>query len=114
MELSITSMQQIFAILSTATTSRLHLNKILSWLSESLITKPWASFLNKKFKGADTKSQVDGDGDFDEEFFVEEIRKYPCIWDTKCRSYIGGTKKQNAWSQLCQLFNKEGRLMFSI
>ena len=46
----------------------------------------------------------------DEDFFVEEIRKYPCIWDTKCRDYSCGTKKQNASSQLCRLFKTEGSL----
>ena len=66
------------------------------------------------FKGADTNNEVDGDNYFDEEFFIEQIRKYLCIWDTKCRGYKNGIKKQNSWSQLCQLFNKENRLIFTI
>ena len=75
---------------------------------------PGPVFSTETFKGADTNNEVDSDNDFDEEFFVEEIRKYPCIWDTKCRGYKDGTKKQNAWSQLCRLFNQEGRLIFII
>ena len=75
---------------------------------------PGPVFSTETFKGADTNSEVDGDNDFDEEFFVEEIRKYRCIWDTKCRCFKDGTKKQNAWSQLCGLINKEGTLIFII
>ena len=80
------------------------------WNPESPSPRP--VFLTKTFRGADTNSEVDGDSDFDEEFFLEEIRKYPCIWDTKCKSYKDGIKKKNAWSQLCKLFNKEGWLVF--
>ena len=75
---------------------------------------PGSVFSKETSRGTDTNSDVDRDNDFDEEFFIEEIRKYPCIWDTKRRSCKGGTKKQNAWSQLCRLFNKEGRLMLKI
>ena len=52
-------------------------------------------FFQQKHSKEQTQT-VDGDNDFDEEFFVEKIRKYPCIWDAKC----GGYKEQNAWSQL--------------
>ena len=75
---------------------------------------PGQVFSTEAFKGADTNSEVDRDNDFDEEFFLDEIRKYPCRWDTKCRGYKDGTKKQIAWPQLCRLFNEEGRLMFMI
>ena len=71
-------------------------------------------FSTETFKGADTNSEGDGDNDFDEEFFAQEIRKYPGIWDTMCRGYKDGTKKQNAWSQLCRLFSMEDRLIFII
>ena len=30
----------------------------------------------------------------DEDFFVEEIRKYPCIWDTKCRDTVVAPKSR--------------------
>ena len=114
MELSSTNTQQILQFLqlqqqagSISTTHSLGYDN-----SESPSSGP--VFSTETFKGADTNNEVDSDNDFDEEFFVEEIRKYPCIWDTKCRGYKDGTKKQNAWSQLCRLFNKEGRLIFII
>ena len=114
MELSSTNTQQILQFLqlqqqagSISTTNSLGYQN-----SES--PSPGPVFSTETFKGADTNNEVDSDNDFDEEFFVEEIRKYPCIWDTKCRGYKDGTKKQNAWSQLCRLFNKEGRLIFII
>ena len=98
MELSSTNTQQILQLLQQAgsipTTNSLGYDN-----SESPSSGP--VFSTETFKGADTNNEVDHDNDFDEEFFVEEIRKYPCIWDTKCRSYKDGTKKQNAWSQLC-------------
>ena len=114
MELSNTNTQQILQFLqllqqagSISTTHSLGYDN-----SESSSSGPVLS--TETFKEADTNNEVDSDNDFDEEFFVEEIRKYPCIWDTKCRGYKDGTKKQNAWSQLCRLFNKEGRLIFII
>ena len=42
-------------------------------------------FPTETFQGADINSEVDGDNDYDEEFFIEKIRKHPCIWDTKCK-----------------------------
>ena len=39
---------------------------------------PGQDFSTEAFKGADTNSEVDRDNDFDEEFFLDEIRKYPC------------------------------------
>ena len=39
---------------------------------------PGQVFSTEAFKGADTNSEVDRDNDFDEEFFLDEIRKYPC------------------------------------
>ena len=115
MELSSTDTQQILQYL------QLHKQQAGFVSSTTLIgcqnpesPTPGPVFSKQTFRGADTNSDVDSDNDFDEEFFVEEIRKYPCIWDTKCRSYKGGTKKQNAWSQFFQLFNKEGRLLLKI
>ena len=97
MELSSANTQQIlqFLQLQQQTGSISTTNSLGYQISES--PSPGAVFSTEKFKGADTNNEVDGDNDFDEEFFVEEIRKYPCIWDTKCRDcYKDGTKKQNA------------------
>lgn len=52
-------------------------------------------------------SELDVREFYDEEL-VEEIRKYSCIWDTKCRAYKDSIKKQKAWSELAILFGKEG------
>ena len=49
------------------------------------------------------------DGVLNEELLVEEIRKYECIWNTRCRGYKDSTKKNNAWSELASLFGKEGK-----
>ena len=114
MELSSTNTQQILQFLqlqqqagSISTANSLGYDN-----SESPSSGP--VFSTETFKRADTNNEVNSDKDFGEEFFIEEIRKYPCIWDTKCMGYRDGTKKQNAWSQLCRLFNKEGRLIFII
>ena len=42
-------------------------------------SSPGSVFSTETFRGADTNSEVGGDNDFDEKFFKEEIRKYPCI-----------------------------------
>ena len=47
--------------------------------------------------------------DFEKELFLEEIRKYRCLWDTNSEGYKSRPIKQNAWSKLSQLFNKDGK-----
>ena len=85
MELSSTNTQQILQFLqlqqqagSISTTNSLGYENFES-------PSPGPVFSTETFKGADTNSEADGDNDFDEEFFGEEIRKHPCIWDTICR-----------------------------
>ena len=45
-----------------------------------------------------------------EEALVEEIRSYPCIWNTYSRSYKEQQKKQFAWSLIENKLRKEGKL----
>eukprot|EP00112_Aurelia_sp_Birch-Aquarium-sp1_P006989 Seg1763.3 transcript_id=Seg1763.3/GoldUCD/mRNA.D3Y31 product="hypothetical protein" protein_id=Seg1763.3/GoldUCD/D3Y31 len=46
--------------------------------------------------------------EFEKELFLEEIRMYRCLWDTNSEGYKNRPMKQNAWSKLSQLFNKDG------
>ena len=46
--------------------------------------------------------------EFEKELFLEEIRRYRCLWDTNSEGYKSRPMKQNAWSKLSQLFNKDG------
>ena len=45
-----------------------------------------------------------------DEALVEEIRRYPCIWNTYSRSSKGQQKKQFAWSLIEKKLRKEGKL----
>ena len=59
----------------------------------------------------ETESQTE----WSEELFIEELKQYRCLWDTSCRSYKDGPKKQQSWWELSQKFEKEGNfcLIFS-
>ena len=46
--------------------------------------------------------------EFEKELFLEEIRRYRCLSDTNSESYKSRPKKQNTWSKLSKLFNKDG------
>ncbi len=46
--------------------------------------------------------------EFEKELFLEELRKYRCLWDINSDGYKSRPMKQNAWSKLSQLFNKDG------
>ena len=45
---------------------------------------------------------------FDKEVFLEEVRKYRCLWDIASEGYKIRPMKQNAWSKIGHLFNKDG------
>lgn len=45
---------------------------------------------------------------YDVEIF-NELRDFPCIWDTSCRSYRDQEMKKVAWEDLRKTFNKNGR-----
>ena len=46
-----------------------------------------------------------------EEMLVEEIRHMRCLWDTSCRAYKDGLKKQQAWKDICSKFGVQGQGM---
>ena len=46
--------------------------------------------------------------EFNKEVFLEEVCKYRCLWDIASEEYKMRPMKQNAWSKIGQLFNKDG------
>lgn len=40
----------------------------------------------------------------DVELFIEEVKKYPEIWDTSRKDYQDRIKKRAAWFQVCEKF----------
>jgi len=56
----------------------------------------------------DDPEEVDNTDAWSDEIFVEEIRNYRCLWDTSCRAYKDGSKKQQSWRELSQKFKREG------
>jgi hypothetical protein len=45
------------------------------------------------------------DGELDVELFVEEMKKYPEIWDINCEQYRDKNKKGAAWIHVCEVFH---------
>ena len=43
-----------------------------------------------------------------EEILVEEVRQFRCLWDTSCRAYKDGMKKQQAWREISAKFGASG------
>ena len=41
---------------------------------------------------------------------IEEIRKYPCIWNTKCKAHKDKFKKAEAWRRIAFVFNRDGKI----
>ena len=46
---------------------------------------------------------------FEEEVFVEELRKFVGLWETRCRAYKDVNIKATAWDALSSMFGKEGQ-----
>ncbi len=42
------------------------------------------------------------------ERFVVEVRQYQCLWDTSCRAYKDGMKKQQAWREISAKLGASG------
>ena len=49
--------------------------------------------------------------EFDKEMFIEEVRKYRCLWDINSESYKNRPIKQNAWGKIAAVFNKDGKCL---
>ena len=47
-----------------------------------------------------------------EAHLIEEMRKFPCLWDTKIRAYKETPLKVEAWRQKSTLLNVEGKYLF--
>ena len=48
------------------------------------------------------------------ELFLEEVQKYRCLWDISSEVCKSRPMKQNAWSKIGQLFNKDGEFQLVI
>ena len=44
-----------------------------------------------------------------DEMLVEEVRSYPCIWDNGTNSHRNIFKKQQAWREIANELNKDGK-----
>ena len=49
--------------------------------------------------------------EFEKENFLEEIRKYKCLWNINTPCYKDRNMKMNAWLQISNVFNREGRYL---
>ena len=47
---------------------------------------------------------------FDKELFIEELRQLGCLWNTSLPSYKDRNVKANAWKNLSQIFDRDGKL----
>ena len=52
--------------------------------------------------------------EFDKEMFIEEVRKYKCLWDIHSKSYKNSHIKQNPWGKIAAEFNKDGKCLASL
>ena len=52
--------------------------------------------------------------EFDKELFLEEVRKYRCLWDINSEAYKNRPIKQNAWTLIGKLFNRDGEFLPTI
>ena len=47
---------------------------------------------------------------FDKELFLEEVRKYRCLWDVTWPSCKERNTKANAWEKIAATFGKDGKI----
>ena len=56
----------------------------------------------------DVLDQTQVEEQWTEEGLVEEVRQFRCLWDTSCRAYKDGMKKQQAWREIGAKFGAPG------
>ena len=47
---------------------------------------------------------------FNKEIFLEETRKYRCLWDVSWPSYKKQNTKANAWEKIAATLGKDGKI----
>ena len=55
--------------------------------------------------------------DYDVDIFINEMREYPCIWNTSLRSYHDQIIRKNVWDELRKKFGcpgKESSIIYSL
>lgn len=50
--------------------------------------------------------------EFEVEIFLEEVRKYSCLWDISSPNYKDRNMKSNAWKAISSVFGREGIKIF--
>lgn len=40
---------------------------------------------------------------------IEEVRKYPCVWDTRTRAFKNSVMKKEAWNVISASLNVDGK-----
>jgi hypothetical protein len=68
--------------------------------------------LQQYIEHEDIRDVLNGSLEFDRELFIEEVKKYRCLWDTNATSYKERSSKANAWKQLSATFKKDGMKSF--
>jgi hypothetical protein len=62
--------------------------------------------VNETSQADDVSQRTDN---FDKGMFLEEVRKYRCLWDVNSESYKIQPVKQNAWLQIASVFKRDGK-----
>ena len=105
----------VLLVAKTATSgSTLQRNYPVAWRQPAIGRAPWRSDEESEERSGSecrskSKASEKDEAKF-EEALVEEIRSYPCIWNTYSRSYKEQQKKQFAWSLIENKLRKEGKL----
>lgn len=45
-------------------------------------------------------------------YLIEEVRKYPCVWDTKSRGFKNSVMKRNVWLKIGVELNVKGKFFY--
>lgn len=75
-------------------------------VNENSIEKEQSGVDNQSSLAIENESQHQ-DGEVDKETFIEAIRNFGCLWDTKDPAYKQRNRKANAWKQLSEMFKTD-------
>ena len=80
-----------------------HCEQQLKTQTEALISPP-----QERTSGSSSKANTEDDNTGILAFLIEEVRQYPCLWDTHCRSFKETPKKNEAWQRISKKLQFDG------
>ena len=85
--------------------------------NEDILFSQNRSYLDNLLEAARNIGETQQEDDDDDVFasnIIEEVKKYPCLWDVKVRSFKETPKKKLAWTKVAEALFSDGMYFYTL